>query len=293
MEWNDYQLILAVAREKSIRGAARQLGVNHATVSRRLTQLNKGPGGPFFHRSQSGFWPTSTGQEAVDAAEKIEQISNEATRKQRAAGKSLSGPLSVSIPTLILQHLLIQDVAKFDEQNPEIELTIDSTDKFVDLDRAEADVVLRAADSPPDHWVGRRLFPYSLSLYAHKDYLANRSTAELRWIAPPGDQPRWQTWLEQSPYPDAAIGMTITTILGRYTALKHGLGMGRAACFMADNDPDLVRLPGAPVIEAETLWLLCHPDFASTSRAKAALGHFSDAMRRHRPLLQGERYGKP
>lgn len=293
MDWSDYQLILAVAREKSIRGAARQLGVNHATVSRRLTQLNKGPSGPFFHRSPTGFWPTSTGQEVVEAAEKMEVISNEAIRKQRATEKSLSGPLSISIPMLMLQHLLIEDVARFAEQNPEIELTVDSTDRFVDLDRAEADVVLRAADSPPDHWVGRRLFPYTLSLYAHKDYLAKTSTAELRWIAPPDDQPRWQSWLEQSPYPGAAISMRITTILGRYTALKQGLGMGRAACFMADQDPDLVRLPGAPVIDAETLWLLCHPDFASTSRAKATLSYFSDAMRMHRPLLQGERSIKP
>lgn len=291
MEWSDYQLILVVAREKTIRGAARVLGVNHATVSRRLTQLNKGAAGPFFHRSPTGFWPTSTGRKVVEAAEKMEQISSEAIRKQRATEKSLSGPLSFSIPTLMLQHLLIEDVAEFAAQNPDVDLTVDSTDKFVDLDRAEADLVLRAADSPPDHWVGRRLFTYSLSLYAHKNYLANTSTTDLRWIAPPDDQQRWQTWLEQSPYPGAAISMRITTISGRFSALKQGLGMGRAACFMADNDPDLVRLKGAPVVEAETLWLLCHPDFANTARAKAALAYFSDAMRRHRPLLQGGLYG--
>ncbi len=289
MEWSDYKLVLTVAREKSIRGAARHLGVNHATVSRRLAQLNNGPAGPLLHRSPTGFWPTKVGQSVVEAAEKMEQVSDEAVRRQRAAEQSLSGPLSISVPPLILQHLLIGDLARFGEQHPEIELTVDSTDRFVDLDRAEADVVLRGSDSPPDHWVGRRLFPYSLSLYAHKDYLANVNARDLRWIAPPDGDPRWQSWLEESPYPAASISMRITTIAGRFMALKQGLGMGRAACFMADNDPDLVRLPGAPVIEVETFWLLCHPDFAGTSRAKAALAYFSNVMNKYRPLLQGER----
>lgn len=288
MEWSDYQLVLTVAREKSIRGAARVLDINHATVSRRLAQLNTGPMGPLLHRSNAGFWPTKTGQSVVEAALKMEEISDEAVRKQRASEQSLAGPLSISVPSLMLQHLLMGDLARFGEQHPEIELIIDSTDRFVDLDRAEADMVLRGSDSPPDHWVGRRLFPYSLSLYAHKDYLANTSAADLRWIAPPDGDARWASWLEQSPYPDAAIGMRITTIAGRFTALKQGLGMGRAACFMADRDPDLVRLPGAPVIEAETFWLLCHPDFSGTSRAKVALAYFSNVMNSYRPLLQGE-----
>lgn len=287
MQWSDYQLVLAVAREKSIRGAARILGVNHATVSRRLQQLNKGASGPILQKSPAGYWPTKAGEAIVEAAEKMEQISDEAVRKQRAAERSLSGPLSISIPTLVLQHLLINDVSAFGRQHPEIDLTVDSTDRFVDLDRAEADIVLRAANSPPDHWVGRRLFPYSLSVYAHKDYLANTAVHDLQWIAPPDQHHRWQSWLEQSPYPDAAISMTITTIAGRYSALKQGLGMGRAACFMADKDPDLVRLPGAPVMEVETFWLLCHPDFAGTALAKAALGYFAQAMNSYRPLLQG------
>ena len=216
----------------------------------------------------------------------MEEVSEEALRKQRAVEHNLSGPLSISIPVLMLQHLLIEDIANFAQQYPDIDLTIDSTDDFVDLDRSEADIVLRASDDPPSHWVGRKLFTYSLSLYAHKDYLATTSTNDLKWIAPPDESTRWQSWLKESPYPDTPIGLTITDIAGRFKALKQGFGMGRAACFMADPDPDLIRLPGAPVIEVEPLWLLSHPDFAKTSRAKAAIKYFAEAMHAHRPLLQ-------
>ncbi len=288
MDWNDYQLILAVSREQSIRGAARQLGVSHATVSRRLTYLNSGGDGPLLQKSPSGLWPTKAGQTVVEAAEKMEAVTAEARRRQRAVGKQLSGPLTISMGSLVYQYVLFDEVRRFAEQYPDIELTIDGTDALVDLDRAEADIVLRASATPPEHWVGRQLFPWSLSFYAHKDYLAKTAHRDLKWIAPPDGIARWGDWLEQSPYPDVEIGLTISDIVGRYVAIQRGVGMGRAACFMADQDPDLVRLPGAPVVEAEPFWLLVHPDFAKTERAKAALKFFAEAMQGRKALIQGE-----
>ncbi len=288
MDWNDYQLILAVSREQSIRGAARQLGVSHATVSRRLAYLNSGREGPFLQKSPSGLWPTKAGQAVVDAAEKMEDLTAEARRRQRAAGKQLCGPLTISMGALVYQYVLFDEVGRFAEQHPDIELTIDGTDALVDLDRAEADIVLRASATPPEHWVGRQLFPWAMSFYAHKDYLAKTAHRDLKWIAPPDGIARWGNWLEQSPYPNVEIGLTISDIVGRYVAIQRGIGMGRAACFMADQDPDLVRLPGAPVVEAEPFWLLVHPDFAKTERAKAALKFFAEAMQKRKALIQGE-----
>lgn len=287
MEWNDYQLIMAVSREKSVRGAARHLGVSHATVSRRLAYLNGMAGGPFVQKSPGGLWPTKAGRAVVDAAEKMEAITTESVRRQRAVSQDLSGPLTISVGSLVLKHLLFDAVAQFAAQYPNIDLTIDGSDDFVDLDRAEADLVIRTSTNPPEHWVGRRLFPWALSLYAHKDYLAKTPEAELKWVSPPTGEPRWREWLEQSPYPDAQMGLTIADIPGRFEAIKRGYGMGRAACFMADPDTDLVRLPGAPVVEQDPFWLLVHPDFARTERAKAGIKFFADALLARRAVIEG------
>ena len=287
MEWSDYHLILAVTRERSVRGAARKLGVSHATVSRRLAQLNRGPDGPLVQKSPSGLWPSKAGKAIVDAAEQMEAVAAEATRKRRAAETRLSGPLSISIPVLVLHDLLFDDVLAFTDLYPNIDLTIASSDMLVDLDRAEADIVIRNAMSPPDHWVGRRLAPYCLSHYAHKAYLASTPHEELRWIAPSRDEARWQDWKAGSPYPNARTALTITDIRGRFEAIQRGLGMGRAACFMADPDPDLVRLPGAPIVEAEPFWLLSHPDLAKTNRVQAAVKFFASALQAKQDLYQG------
>ncbi|MEO1027979.1 MAG: LysR family transcriptional regulator [Pseudomonadota bacterium] len=287
MEWSDYHLILAITRERSVRGAARKLGVSHATVSRRLAQLNRGPDGPLVQKSPSGLWPSKAGKAIVEAAEKMETVAAEATRRRRAAETRLAGPLSISIPVLVLHYLLFDDVIAFTEQYPNIDLTIDSSDVLVDLDRAEADIVIRNSASPPDHWVGRRLEPYCLSFYAHKDYLASTPPDQLIWIAPSRDETRWRDWKTGSPYPDAEIGLTITDISGRFEAIKRGLGLGRAACFMADPDLDLVRLPDAPIVEAEPFWFLSHPDLANTARVQAAVKFFAEALQAKQALYRG------
>ncbi len=287
MNWDDYRFILALVREKTVRGAAKSLGVSHATVSRRLAYLNSRADGPLLQKSSSGLWPTKVGQAVFDAAEKMETVTNEAARQQRAADQALAGPLCVSVPNPVLQYLLFDAMTVFAERYPGIELTIDASDVLADLDRAEADIVVRSSDTPPEHWVGRRLFPYMLSLYAHRDYLRDTAETEYRWIAPSAPTTRWPDWLAESPYPDAEIGLRISSVTGRFQALRHGLGIGRAACFMAESEPDLVRLSGAPLVAAETFWVLSHPDFAKTERARIATRFFADALKAKQGLIQG------
>ncbi|MEO1575783.1 MAG: LysR family transcriptional regulator [Pseudomonadota bacterium] len=287
MNWDDYRLILALVREKTVRGAARSLGVSHATVSRRLAHLNSRPGGPFIQKSPSGLWPSRSGAAVVEAAEKMEQIASDSARRQRAAGTQLSGPLCVSIPNPVYEYLLVDALTQFAERFPGIDLTLDVTDALADLDRAEADIAVRVSDTPPEHWVGRRLFPYMLSLYAHRDYLEAKAPGDYRWIAPPEDESRWPSWRVESPYPDAPVGLKITSIAGRFQALTRGLGLARAACFMAESEPDLMRLPNAPLFAAETLWVLGHPDVVKTDRAKAAIPFLAEALKSQRALIQG------
>ena len=287
MNWDDYRLILALVREKSVRGAARSLEVSHATVSRRLAHLNRQPGGPLIQKSPSALWPSKAGAVVFEAAQKMEAIANEAARKQRAVEPRLAGPLCLSVPVPVLQYLLLPAVTEFRELYPAVELTIDATDSLVDLDRAEADIAIRSSDTPPEHWVGRRLFPYMLSFYGHREYLEATRPADYQWIAPEEGITRWPDWLEESPHPEAPVSLRITSIAGRFHALRVGMGIGRAACFMADQEPDLVRISNAPFTAAETFWVLSHPDFAKTKRAKVAMRFFSDYLRDRKGLIQG------
>ncbi|EJM27432.1 transcriptional regulator [Pseudomonas sp. GM25] len=54
MDWSDMRIFLAIARSGSLGGAARQLGVSHPTVGRRLQVLEQTSGQAFFLRTRKG-----------------------------------------------------------------------------------------------------------------------------------------------------------------------------------------------------------------------------------------------
>lgn len=284
-DWDDYRLILALARAGTLRAAAGELGLTHTTVSRRLAVIEDARG-RLFDKNPQRYRPTALGRALVEVAEGMENLTNAGARYQKALDEDLSGPVTLSLPEPVAQYLLLDDVFELCAAYPQIELRIDASSRFADLDRLEADVVVRGTPEPPEHLVGRRLFPNCVTYYAHRDYLANTPCAQLRWIAPASDG-MWPRWLEGSPFPDAPVGVVIDDIVTRHLALVKGMGLGRGACFMADPVPQLVRLVEDEPLPQQDFWVLTHPDLRHTPRIRAVMDFITGAMKRKEDLVTG------
>ena len=72
MNWDDTRVFLALCREHTLRGAARALHVDQATVGRRLASLEAALGSTLFLRTSSGYLLTPAGEAAFELAEKME-----------------------------------------------------------------------------------------------------------------------------------------------------------------------------------------------------------------------------
>jgi len=94
-------------------------------------------------------------------------------------------------------------------------------------------------------------------------------------------------WIKNSSHPDAPIIMEADDLIFLLNAAKSGHGMIRTACYMADNDPDLIRLPNSTPIVAQDLWILTHPDLKRTKRIKFAMKYLATALENKRSLIQG------
>ena len=81
MNWDDARVFLAVCRESTLRGAARVLGVDQATVGRRITSLEKSLGATLFLRTSEGYALTAVGEAAMRAIEKMEHSALELERR--------------------------------------------------------------------------------------------------------------------------------------------------------------------------------------------------------------------
>lgn len=287
-DWNDYLLILALHRAGTLRGAAVMLSTTHTTVARRLELMHKRRNACVFEKVSGGYRATALGEHLVEVAKRIEQVTIISDRYQRSVGESVAGPLTVSLSEPIAQFLLIDDLMRFTASYPDIELRIECSEQLANLDRSEADVVVRGTNRPPEHLVGRKLFPYFLSYYANRNYFGQTKKQDFRWIAP-GNSGAWPEWLASSPYPDAPIAVSINEVISRHRALVSGYGLGRGACFMADQEPKLMRLPDAPLIPAVDLWVLTHPDLRHTPRIKVLMQFLIEVLESKRELITGQR----
>ena len=72
MNWDDVRIFLAIARSGQILGAAKRLGLNHATAARRLTALETDLKAQLFTRRPSGTELTRAGEDFLLAAERME-----------------------------------------------------------------------------------------------------------------------------------------------------------------------------------------------------------------------------
>lgn len=263
-----------------------QLGVNHATVSRKLAWLNATYGQNVFDKTPGGYAVSEFGQHLVSAAEDIEAITLSADRVRRSWDPTLAGRVTLSVSVPIARYLLADCLPDFVQRYPKIQLVLHASERQIDLDRSEADVVVRTTDAPPQHLVGRRLFPYAVCYYATQSYLAQTPEDQRRWIGTASDAPV-PVWAQESPFPHISIGLRASGYELRHQALLAGLGMARGACFMADQEQSLVRLPDAQPFDGLDFWVLTHPDLRASPRIKATMRFLIEVLDRKKDLIQG------
>ena len=298
-DWDDLRFFLAVARNGSLSGAARHLGVNHSTVSRRLSAFEEQLDTRLFERSAGGYEPTATGRQLLDSAQRMEEELETLDRRLLGQDTRLSGSLRIATADLGAPFLTRSFVA-FAQEHPGIELEIVADDAFANLTRREADVAFRASNAPPEHLVGRRLANVAMAVYASHAYLGGRDhdpedLSAHDWIG--WDESRRDMsstrWL-RSHHPLAQTRFRVNSAAFMLEATKAGQGAAFLACFRGDTEPGLRRIhPPIPEFDVG-LWILTHEDLRATARVRSFMDFIAEQIAPDRDLLEGRRpLGQP
>src|SRR5688500_700479 len=94
--WDALRSFLAVARHRSLQGAARAIGVNHSTMFRRLNTLEARLGVRLFDRSPRGYALTAAGEHMLASAERVEDEILGLERRLLGGDVRLAGSLRVT-----------------------------------------------------------------------------------------------------------------------------------------------------------------------------------------------------
>jgi DNA-binding transcriptional LysR family regulator len=296
LAWDDFRLVKAIADTKGLAGAAERLGVNHSTMFRRLGQIEEALGGvALFERHRTGYALTTVGEEMVALAERMDE--DVVAFVRRLAGRELSpaGELRVTTSDMLLIHLLTPLFARFHGRCPDVRLDVVLGNQALNLSKRDADVAIRATDSPPETLVGRRVARIAWALYGravdfpHAGAVDLGSLEQRVWVSLGDDLATLNVMrFVREHVPPERIVYKVNTVLGLAEAVEAGVGVGHLPCFVADVRPSLVRLaPPEPRFAAD-LWLLTHPDLRHSARVRVFLDFLAAEIAALRKLIEGE-----
>ncbi|MCG3267263.1 LysR family transcriptional regulator [Yoonia sp. I 8.24] len=287
MNWDDARIFLAFAREGSFGAAAKRLGVQHSTISRRIHAMESNLAAPLVERSAHGYVLTGTGKDLRASALRMEQ--ELLAFETASAGQSdvASGELKVSAIANMASSLLMPIFARFSEAHPKIILRVDVTNDSVRLSERDADIALRQTNAPAETLIGTRLATVSSAVYGSIRYCeeVRQGKAVERWIGVDCcDYHR--NWTKDA-YPAADHAFCVDETSVTAAALREGLGVGYLPCFMGDSDPALTRFRAPEKKHDLGLWCLYHRDLRDTKRVSLFCEHIRKEIKQIAPIFEG------
>ncbi|RMH43670.1 MAG: LysR family transcriptional regulator, partial [Alphaproteobacteria bacterium] len=261
--WDDIRFVVAVADAGSVAGAARALGVNHATVLRRVGAIERRLG-PIFLRRPGGYVVRPEAGELVAAMRRVEEEVRAIERLARGAGAGASGHVRVTSTDSFCMHLLPPVVARLHGAEPAISVELIAANSRVDLARLDADLSVRPSPRPPDDLVAEKL-----GVLAFGAYVAREGEGPQAWLALGGALQGSVAgqWLEAHGG-DRRSDNGADSFLALQEMAAAGLGVALLPRFLGDGDRRLVEVATAAPLPTTPVWLAVHGDLMRVPRVR-------------------------
>jgi len=278
-DWNDFLYFLRVAESKSLKAAARELGVNHSTVFRRIKGLEGRLDVRLFDRAQKGYTLTNSGEEIFQRAQEIEERMDSIHRTLVGRDIKLSGSLNISTTDTIGYYWLPTYIKRFNSLFPDILIDLNIQTHYTNLSKREADIVIPAVNIQPDYMVGRKLAPIYFRLYASQNYINKsgvpESTGEFsrhQFLLPNKTLARLSAneWIRKH-INENNIVATSDKLSTLYKFAQQDLGIAPLPHYVAGNDASMVEIMELPDFCHRHVWILTHPDLINTARIRVFL----------------------
>ncbi|HKI14070.1 MAG TPA: LysR family transcriptional regulator [Roseiarcus sp.] len=273
--WDELRTFLEVARDLSLTGAARRLGLTQPTVGRHIDALEEALGVTLFTRSPRGLNPTPA---AIALAPHAEAMAVAAAALARSASSEAAidrGVVRVTASEIVGAEVLPPIFAGFRARNPGIAVELAVTNRNEDLSRGDADIAVRMVRPTQSGLVARRIGHTRIRLYAHRDYLERfgepRSLADLKHHCFIGFDRDNQSFRSAGAYAKSLtredFGFRCDSDVAQLAALRAGVGIGGCQDAIARRTPELVPVLSAFQLTLE-VWLVMHRDLKSAGRVR-------------------------
>lgn len=268
LSWSDLQLFLQCTEHKSLRLAARQLGITPSTVIRRVARLEHQLGQCLFHRVRDGVSLTEAGAQVAEQCLLMQEALIRFTRKATLSEHTRRGSVTLAVTEGLGTYWVTPHLVTFQRENPHINVNLICAMGSVDVLRLEADFAIQftrphAADLLTQKLGRLHLYPFAspgyLEIYgtpASLDDLQNHRFVQQ--VGPELDNGAFATYFRLG-NPSEQVALKTNTSSAHLYAIENGAGIGGL--------PNFAAALGAPVVPIDVgmgygmdIWLTAHAD---------------------------------
>jgi len=295
-DWNDLKFFLGIARLGKLTTAARQLGVDHTTVSRRIQALEDALKATLFERSPQGYRLTHAGERLLAYAETMETSAKQASSEIGESDMALAGSVRIGAPDGFGSLFLAPRIWNLCRRHPGLDIDLVAMPRLFSLSKREADVAVVLSRPTAGRLKARKLTDYRLGLFAARDYLARHApinrASDLKGRRLIGyiEDLIFTPELDYLPLIDKGLraNFASTNLIAQLEATRAGAGLCVLPYFMTAGRPELVPVLSDEVRIVRTFWLITHADLADMLRIRVTTDFIAEEVARSRELFMPE-----
>jgi DNA-binding transcriptional LysR family regulator len=291
MNWDDVRIFLAVARSGQILAASKRLGLNHATLSRRLTALEEALGTRLFIRRTNGCELTAEGEGFLVSAERMETEMLAAQARLGRTDTAIAGTVRIGAPDGFGVSFLAPRMGRLIERHPELKIQLVPVPRAFSLSSREADIAITLERPEQGRLVSSKLTDYTLGLYASRAYVeAHGLPADAEQLK----HHRRIGYVEDLIFSQSLnftgevmrnwnAGFEISSATGQTEAVRASAGIGILHNYIARQYPDLVRVMPETSIQ-RSYWTIFHESARDLARIRIVADFLHEIVREERGI---------
>jgi DNA-binding transcriptional LysR family regulator len=284
--WDDLRFVLAVAEEGSVSAAARRLGVNHATVLRRIAAFEVASGLTLFEKGPQGYAVPTDQRRIIEATREVELAVQAVRRLLQGFRAPLTGEVRVTSTDTFCLFVMPEVLMRLRAAAPDLKVEVLSSNAHLDLARTHAEIAVRPAVQLPDDLVGEAPAKLGFAAFRAVGYRGDD------WLGISGPLARSipGRWIDGHVDPARIIAAADSFPVLREMAAQ-GLGQTILPSIIAVGDPRLERLPDLFAPLSVDIWVASHADLAAVPRIAEVRRALCDALLAMAPRLLGAAQG--
>lgn len=277
MNWDDVRVFLAVTRAGSLKGAAQSLMIDQTTAGRRLKSLEEKLNCSLFLRTSNQLKLSKKGQDVVALAQAMEEKAVSFERLCDGEKDVAAGEVRVTTTDSLALDFIVPAISHIQNIYPQLRIVLSTTTQIMSLANREADIAIRTTRPHQLDLITRQLACWEVGLYASKSYLDRKGNPNIDEklaghevaIYQVGVSPQQGETLVAVDRSKANVVAELNSSLMLFNFVKAGLALAELPSYMAEREPELVRVwPEKVRSQPYQVWLALHADSAHAARTR-------------------------